>query len=86
MVNEAALVLEDEIVTRAGDVDLAMIMGTGFPPFPGGLLRYADHVHPRVLVERLQAYRDQLGPRFEPAPLLVRLAETGRTFYQVSHG
>ena len=86
MVNEAALVLEDEIVTRAEDVDLAMIMGTGFPPFRGGLLRYADHVHPRVLVERLQAYRDQLGPRFEPAPLLVRLAETGRTFYQVSHG
>ena len=28
----------------AGDVDLGMIMGTGFPPFRGGLLRYADQV------------------------------------------
>jgi 3-hydroxyacyl-CoA dehydrogenase/enoyl-CoA hydratase/3-hydroxybutyryl-CoA epimerase len=85
MVNEAALVLADGIVPRAEDVDLAMIMGTGFPPFRGGLLRYADHVHPRVLVERLRAYRAQLGPRFEPAPLLAHLAENGGTFYQASH-
>lgn len=86
MMNEAALVLEDGIVDRAAAVDLAMIMGTGFPPFRGGLLRYADHVHPRVLVERLQGYRETLGVRFEPAPLLIRLAREGRTFYQEFDG
>ena len=41
MINEAALALiEDRIVSHR--VDLAMIMGTGFPPFRGGLLKYAD--------------------------------------------
>jgi hypothetical protein len=45
MINEASRVLEDGIAKSAGDVDLAMIMGTGFPPFRGGLLRFADELH-----------------------------------------
>ncbi|MFW6200341.1 MAG: hypothetical protein ACOC8K_07205, partial [Gemmatimonadota bacterium] len=59
-----------------------MIMGTGFPPFRGGLLWYADQIHPRSLVARMQEYREKLGVRFEPAPLLVRLAREDREFYQ----
>ncbi|MDH3427372.1 MAG: 3-hydroxyacyl-CoA dehydrogenase NAD-binding domain-containing protein, partial [Gemmatimonadota bacterium] len=42
MVNEAAWSLADRVVDSADMVDLAMIMGTGFPPFRGGLLRWAD--------------------------------------------
>ena len=42
MINEAAFCLEDGIVAEPGKLDLAMIFGTGFPPFRGGLLRYAD--------------------------------------------
>lgn len=81
MVNEAARILEDGIVRRAGDVDLGMIMGTGFPPFRGGLLRHADRLHPRAIVDRLQELAGRIGPRFEPAPLLVELAREDRTFY-----
>src|SRR5690606_10058679 len=41
MINEAAMVLlEEKVVESASDLDLAMIMGTGFPPFRGGLLKY----------------------------------------------
>jgi len=82
MVNEAARTLEDEIVRSAADVDLGMIMGTGFPPFRGGLLRYADSIHPRTVVARLLELRDQHGPRFEPSPLLVQLAKEDRELYQ----
>ncbi len=82
MINEAARVLSDEVASSAADVDLAMVMGTGFPPFRGGLLRYADEVHPRVLVERLQRYEEALGPRFAPAPALERLAREDRSFYE----
>ncbi|MEX0842790.1 MAG: 3-hydroxyacyl-CoA dehydrogenase NAD-binding domain-containing protein, partial [Gemmatimonadota bacterium] len=53
MINEAARVLGDGIARSAAEVDLAMVMGTGFPPFRGGLLRFADDNHPRSLVERL---------------------------------
>jgi 3-hydroxyacyl-CoA dehydrogenase/enoyl-CoA hydratase/3-hydroxybutyryl-CoA epimerase len=82
MINEAARVLDDGIVPSARDVDLAMIMGTGFPPFRGGLLRFADTLHPRGLLDRLTRLQRDLGDRFEPAPLLVRLAAADHTFYE----
>jgi 3-hydroxyacyl-CoA dehydrogenase/enoyl-CoA hydratase/3-hydroxybutyryl-CoA epimerase len=81
MINEAARVLGDGIVPAARDVDLAMIMGTGFPPFRGGLLRFADTLHSRGLVDRLEELAGAHGTRFAPAPTLVRLAEADQTFY-----
>jgi 3-hydroxyacyl-CoA dehydrogenase / enoyl-CoA hydratase / 3-hydroxybutyryl-CoA epimerase len=74
--------MEDGIVERAGELDLAMIMGTGFPPFRGGLLRYVDALHPRTVVDRLREYAQRLGSRFEPAPLLVELADADQRFYE----
>ncbi len=81
MINEAARILEDRIVAAPGDVDLGMIMGTGFPPFRGGLLRYADKVGLRPIVTELERYQKERGDRFAPAPLLARKAEAGETFY-----
>jgi 3-hydroxyacyl-CoA dehydrogenase/enoyl-CoA hydratase/3-hydroxybutyryl-CoA epimerase len=81
MINEAARVLDDGVVGTAGDVDLGMIMGTGFPPFRGGLLRFADAHHPRSLVERLRELEGRVGTRFRPAPLLLRLSDEDRCFY-----
>ncbi len=88
MVNEAARLLDEGVAESAPDVDLAMIMGTGFPPFRGGLLRYADTIHPRNLLQRLEELREAKGAseRFAPAPLLLRLAEEDREFYEVYPG
>jgi len=86
MINEAARILGDEIVTTAAAVDLGMIMGTGFPPFRGGLLRFADEQHPRAILERTRALAESGGERFEPAPVLVELAEDGGTFYEAFAG
>ncbi|HSM90684.1 MAG TPA: 3-hydroxyacyl-CoA dehydrogenase NAD-binding domain-containing protein, partial [Desulfobacterales bacterium] len=41
-INEAAFMIEEGICDRPQDMDLAMIYGTGFPPYRGGILRYAD--------------------------------------------
>jgi len=82
MVNEAARALEAGIVTRAADVDLAMIMGTGFPPFRGGLLRFADAIHPRTVLARLEGLQTRHGARFAPAELIRRLARDDRGFYE----
>lgn len=82
MVNEAARILDDGIVNSAADVDLGMIMGTGFPPFRGGLLRHADSLHPRTVLARVEELHQRYGARFEPAPLLARLAKEDREFYQ----
>ena len=81
MVNEAARILEDGIVNSAADVDLGMVMGTGFPPFRGGLLRYADDCGPKEVLKAIEAFCNSLGPRFQPAALLAELAKTGDTFH-----
>ena len=82
MVNEAAFCLEDGLVASAGKLDLALILGTGFPPYTGGLLRWADSLGlPRVryLLEELTG---KFGPRFEPAPSIRRLADARGGFHQ----
>jgi len=81
MINEAARVIEDGIAESPGDVDLGMITGTGFPPFRGGLLRYADNVGMPTIVEHLERLEAASGPRFEAAPLLREYAAAGRGFY-----
>jgi 3-hydroxyacyl-CoA dehydrogenase/enoyl-CoA hydratase/3-hydroxybutyryl-CoA epimerase len=82
MINEAAHALQDGIVQRADQVDLALIMGTGFPPFRGGLLRFADTLHPRSILYHIRKLEEVYGTRFTPAPLLIDLADRDRTFYQ----
>ncbi|MEX2471201.1 MAG: 3-hydroxyacyl-CoA dehydrogenase NAD-binding domain-containing protein [Gemmatimonadota bacterium] len=86
MINEAARILDEGIAPDAAAIDLAMIMGTGFPPFRGGLLHFADTVHPRAVLDRLRTLEARHGSRFEPAPLLVRLADDDRTFYEAFPG
>lgn len=81
MVNEAALALEERVVTRPQDVDLAMVFGTGFPPFRGGLLRYADTAGIGAIVERL-ARRQQEGALSGPSGSLQQMALSGGTFYK----
>jgi 3-hydroxyacyl-CoA dehydrogenase len=81
MVNEAALVLEEHVVTRPEDVDLAMVFGTGFPPFRGGLLRYADAAGIGAIVERL-ARRQQEGAPIGPSGRLQHMALSGLNFYK----
>ena len=82
MVNEASLILEEKIVASAGELDLAMIMGTGFPPFRGGLLRYADALGVPYILARLDELSTRHGSRFAPNEPLRRLAERDRKFYQ----
>ena len=65
-----------------GEVDLAMIMGTGFPPFRGGLLRYADSLGTEYIVSELEMYASQFGARFKPSTPLANLARNGKTFYR----
>jgi 3-hydroxyacyl-CoA dehydrogenase / enoyl-CoA hydratase / 3-hydroxybutyryl-CoA epimerase len=80
MINEAARVLEEGVAASAGEVDLALIMGTGFPPFRGGLLRYADTLGASQVVDHLAQLAETHGPRFTPSKPLVQLAREGLTF------
>ena len=81
-INEAALIMEEGIIDRPADMDLAMIYGTGFPPYRVGLLRYADSWGVRNVYDKLLDLEKKYGVRFKPASLLKQMAESGKTFYQ----
>jgi 3-hydroxyacyl-CoA dehydrogenase/enoyl-CoA hydratase/carnithine racemase len=80
-INEAAYMIEEGICDRPQDMDLAMVYGTGFPPYRGGILRYADAWGIRNAYEHLLKLELEQGVRFKPASLLKEMAESGRTFY-----
>lgn len=82
MINEAARILEDGIAARPGDVDIGMIFGTGFAPFRGGLLKYADSVGTATVAETLDRLAQQHGARFQVAPLLREKSRNNATFYE----
>jgi 3-hydroxyacyl-CoA dehydrogenase/enoyl-CoA hydratase/3-hydroxybutyryl-CoA epimerase/enoyl-CoA isomerase len=80
MLVEATRVLEEGIVREPADVDMGLILGIGFPPFKGGILRWADSVGLGDILKRLEKYQS-LGKRFEPTDSLKKLASAGQTFY-----
>ena len=80
-INEAALMIEEGICDRPQDMDLALIYGLGYPPYRGGILRYADKWGLKNVYQKLVDLEKQYGPRFRPADLVREMAETGKTFY-----
>jgi 3-hydroxyacyl-CoA dehydrogenase/enoyl-CoA hydratase/carnithine racemase len=80
MLLEATRMLENKIVRDVRDIDLGLIFGLGFPPFQGGLLYWADTIGAKKLVEMVKPLAP-LGKRFEPTPLLLEMAASGRKFY-----
>jgi hypothetical protein len=80
MLTEASRVLTEGIVREPGDVDMGLILGIGFPPFRGGILRWADDQGLAKVLERLKKY-EHLGPRFQPTEQMRRLAAEGKGFY-----
>lgn len=81
MINEAALALAEGVVATPGEVDLGMIMGTGFPPFRGGLLRFADSESPKKVADTLEKFAASGGgDRMRPNSALLEVARKG-SFY-----
>jgi 3-hydroxyacyl-CoA dehydrogenase len=80
MVLEAIRILEERKVADPRSIDLAMILGLGFPVSRGGLLRWADSLGARRIVAMLEGL-SHLGPRLQPTPLLLEMARRRRPFY-----
>jgi 3-hydroxyacyl-CoA dehydrogenase len=81
LVNEGAKILEEGIAARASDIDVVYLNGYGFPAWRGGPMFYADSVGLYNVTRAMSHYaRSRPGADWEPAPLLARLAESGRTF------
>ncbi len=81
MVNEAARCLEEKVVDSAETVDFGMVMGTGFAPFRGGPLRFADELGVTTIVDELTRLSEVAGPTYEPCALLKKMAAEGTLFH-----
>lgn len=84
MLNEAARCMEEGVVNDPAQLDLAMIFGTGFPPFQGGILKYADSVGIAVIHSKLEFLSRVAGDRYQPCALLHSMAQNRKTFYQTT--
>ena len=81
MINEAAMCLAEGIVKNVDDIEIGMIFGTGFPPFRGGLMRYADTEGIDKIVTALENYEQKFGARFKPCEYLIDMKKNGKKFY-----
>ena len=82
MINEAAMILQEGVVDGADTVDIGMVMGTGFPPFRGGLLRYADSIGIANIIKTMEGFEAKFKDgRFKPCAYLLDLNKQGKKFY-----
>jgi len=82
LVNEGARILEEGIAARASDLDIVYLNGYGFPLHRGGPMLYADIVGLPNVVRSLRRFAAEPGAdaSWQPAPLLLRLADEGKSF------
>jgi 3-hydroxyacyl-CoA dehydrogenase/enoyl-CoA hydratase/3-hydroxybutyryl-CoA epimerase len=84
MVNEVAYIFADRIVDKASTVDIGMIYGTGFPPFRGGLCRWADQEGLDQISERLNNFAKEVSSdRYQIAPFLSMMIQDRKKFYDL---
>lgn len=81
LINEGALILEEGIAQRPGDIDIVYVYGYAFPSAKGGPMFYADEVGLKNVYDSICRFRDEQSAEFwKPAPLLEKLAKEGSTF------
>lgn len=84
MINEAANIIQDGIVDKASTVDLGLIYGIGFPPFKGGLLKYADSEGLDKIGDQINKFCESVDKdRYALSPKLKELIEQKKKFYDI---
>ncbi|KAI0510347.1 hypothetical protein KFK09_010948 [Dendrobium nobile] len=77
VVNEACRVLDEGIAVKASDLDIASIMGMGFPSFRGGLMFWADSLGAKYIHKTLERWALTYGSFFKPSSYLAERAAKG---------
>jgi len=77
VVNEACRVFAEGIAVKAADLDIAAVMGMGFPPYRGGILFWADSLGSKYICSRLEEWSNMYGEFFKPCTFLAERAAKG---------
>jgi enoyl-CoA hydratase/3-hydroxyacyl-CoA dehydrogenase len=77
VVNEACRVMDENVVIRASDLDIASVLGMGFPKYRGGLIFWADTVGAPYIHSKLSKWAKSYGAFFKPSAYLEQRAKSG---------
>ncbi|GAY35866.1 hypothetical protein CUMW_019050 [Citrus unshiu] len=79
VVNEACRVFAEGIAVKAADLDIASVMGMGFPVYRGGIMFWADSLGSKYIYSRLEEWSSLYGEFFKPCAFLAERAAKGAT-------
>lgn len=82
MIIEAAQALEDGVVATPAELDMAMLLGIGFPAYAGGPLKYADWLGLTEVVARSELL-SELGAAYRVTARMRNMAARGERYYPV---
>lgn len=77
VVNEACRVYAEGIAVKAADLDIAGVMGMGFPAYRGGVMFWADSIGSKYICSRLEEWSNKYGGFFKPCAYLADKAARG---------
>ena len=80
MIIEAAICLEEKVAESAAEIDLALILGVGFPRHAGGPLKYADWIGIGPIVAACDSNKE-LGTLYVATGDMRNRVRTNRKFY-----
>jgi 3-hydroxyacyl-CoA dehydrogenase/enoyl-CoA hydratase/3-hydroxybutyryl-CoA epimerase/enoyl-CoA isomerase len=77
---EAAYALEEEVVATPVELDMALLLGIGFPKYLGGALKYADWLGLANVVRLSDKYA-HLGEQYRATKTMRDMAVNGGRYY-----
>ncbi|KAE8691371.1 Glyoxysomal fatty acid beta-oxidation multifunctional protein MFP-a [Hibiscus syriacus] len=77
VVNEACRVLNEGIVVRASDLDIASVLGMSFPSYRGGIVFWADMVGAKHVYTSLKKWSEMYGVFYKASTFLEERAIKG---------
>lgn len=77
VVNEACRVMDEGVVVRASDLDIASVLGMSFPSYRGGIVFWADTVGPNHIYTSLKKWSELYGKFYKPSRFLEERATKG---------
>ena len=82
MLMESSRCLEDNIVETPMEVDMGLIYGLGFPPFRGGIFRWADYAGLDELLKRSEKL-ESTGKLYDPTEQIRKMVKDGQLFHPI---
>ena len=78
--NESAKCYQENVVRSVADTNVGSIFGWGFAPHQGGTLQFINAMGLEAFITRSRALAAQYGERFEPAQIVLDMADKGEVF------